>query len=110
MDSDELYISYFFPPSIYAAGIISFKRILELGHKVDVLQGNFKQENDFDDYFNPHINNRHYVTVEGNLDLTDFIFKFIDEGLKEIGNNHYEKISLLRSHRCYFFFYFLFRR
>lgn len=92
MDSDELYISYFFPPSIYAAGIISFKRILELGHKVDVLQGNFKQENDFDDYVNPHINNRHYVNVEGNLDLADFIFKFIDEGLKEIGNNHYEKI------------------
>ena len=46
MDCEELYISYFFPPSNQASGIVTFKRIIENGRKVDVLQGDFKKSDE----------------------------------------------------------------
>ena len=84
MDCEELYISYFFPPSNQASGIVTFKRIIENGRKVDVLQGEFKKSDEDDDFVGPYINERIQVSVEGKLDWADFIFKFMDRGLKAI--------------------------
>ena len=43
--SDELYISFLFPPSDYVSGISVSKRIIENQKKVDVLQADFKSNN-----------------------------------------------------------------
>lgn len=91
MNCDELYISYFFPPSIEASGITVFKRIVEKNCKVDVLQGEFNNSNDLDNYIDSYINNRFKVQITEKYDWASFIFQFIDEGLKLIDDS-YEKI------------------
>ena len=90
-DCDELYISYLFPPSNDASGITVFKRIVENGKKVDILQGKFKAINDLDKYADSYINNRYSVDVKFNYDWTVFIFDYMEKGLNAIGND-YEKI------------------
>lgn len=101
MDCEELYISYFFPPSNQASGIVTFKRIIENGRKVDVLQGEFKKSDEDDDFVGPYINERIQVSVEGKLDWADFIFKFMDRGLKAIDDNYkriYSRSWLMANH------------
>ena len=101
MDCEELYISYFFPPSNQASGIVTFKRIIENGRKVDVLQGDFKKSDEEDDFVGPYINERIQVSVDGKFDWADFIFKFMDRGLKAIDDDYkriYSRSWLMANH------------
>ena len=95
-DVDELYISYFFPPDNNVSGINVLKRIIQNNKSVDVLH--HKSDNFFDlDIINSHVT----VDVEGNLDWSDFIFKFTESGIKAIVKNYkkiYSRSWLMANH------------
>ena len=100
-DCDELYISYLFPPSDAASGITVFKRIVENNRKVDILQGNFKSSNDIEEYVEPYINNRFYVSMQSNPDWAVFIMEFIKKGIELIDRDYkriYSRSWLMANH------------
>lgn len=91
--SEELVISFLFPPSDSVTGITVFKRIIENNEKVDVLQA--KYSNDFNlelnDYIEEYVDDRIIIDTDCCLDWTECIFKFVELGIGSIKKD-YEKI------------------
>ena len=98
---DELYISYLFPPSNQPSGMTVFKRIVENNKRIDVIQGDFKSSNDIDEYVEPYINNRFYVSMESKQDWAIFIFEYVKKGIKLIDKDYkriYSRSWLMANH------------
>ena len=89
-NSDELYITYFFPPDNQVSGINVFKRIVENKRQVDVLHAKHTL-GDNSNIINEYVANHITVDVDYNYDWAEFIFEFIKQGLKSI-NKKYDKI------------------
>ena len=91
--SDELIISYFFPPQDYVSGITVSKRIIENNRKVDVIQAKYKksQNNKFNQCLDDYINQRFLIDINEKHDSAEFIFKFIKKGIN-ITSKNYSKI------------------
>lgn len=103
MDSDELYISFLFPPHNFVSGITVFKRIFNNNAKVDVLQSNFKSKelSKFNKYVDSYIANRIIVDMDCKNDWTLCIFKFIEKGMAAIKKNYgkiYSRSWLMANH------------
>ncbi len=103
MDCDELYISLLFPPANYVSGITVFKRIVQGGKPVDVLQSNFKSKNfeKFNEYVENYINNRIIVDIDCKVDWADCIFKFMKKGMDAIDRDYkkiYSRSWLMANH------------
>lgn len=87
--SDELIISYFFPPSNNISGVVLAKRIINDNKKVDVLTTN--QDNSLDDFsqiINDFIKNKIFVDVSYPKDSPKGIFEFINNSLKVLSPNY----------------------
>ena len=87
--SDELIISYFFPPSNNISGIVLAKRIINNNKKVDVLTTN--QDNsleDFSEILDDFIKNKIFVDVSYPKDSPDGIFEFIDNSLEVLSPDY----------------------
>lgn len=91
--SDELVISFLFPPSDSVTGITVSKRIIENNKKVDVLQA--KCPNDFNlelnEYIEEYIDDRILIDMDCDSDWAECIFKFVELGMGAIKKD-YEKI------------------
>ena len=87
MNANELYISFFFPPSDYVSGLTVYKRILDGKKTVDVLHTGFETDFEIDDY----INNRITVGVGCDNDSWECIFEFVEKSLDALDHD-YEKI------------------
>ncbi|WP_458453948.1 hypothetical protein [Methanobrevibacter sp.] len=89
--SDELYVSFLFPPEDDVSGLTVFKRIISNEKQVDVLQANFnKSDSDFD-VVNDYIDKRIFVDVDCEYNKPDCIPKLVDKSLKLIDED-YKKI------------------
>jgi hypothetical protein len=83
--SDELIISYFFPPSSNISGITLSKRIIANGKKVDVLTTNQDDTlNDFSKILNDYINNKIIVEAAEEKDSPEAIFEFVENSLEQL--------------------------
>ena len=91
--SDELVISYFFPPSNNISGIVLTKRIIDNNRKVDVLTTN--QDDSLTDFINGFINNKIIVNATKPKDSPEGIKEFVENSLNEINKNY--KIITSRS-------------
>ena len=90
--SDELYISFLFPPANFVSGITVSKRIVENNSNVDVLQVKTKNQiGEFNQMIDGHVDERIIVELDNNNDGLAGIFEFVEKGLKSI-NRDYEKI------------------
>lgn len=90
--SDELYISFLFPPANFVSGITVSKRIVENNSNVDVLQVKTKNQIDeFNQMIDEHVDERIIVELYNDNDSLEGIFEFVEMGLKSI-NRDYEKI------------------
>lgn len=89
MLSDELFISYFFPPSSNISGIVQAKRIIVNNKRVDVLTTH--QDKVLSDFINDFIDNRIIVEVLKPADSPEGIREFVSNSLKVLGN-HYKRI------------------
>lgn len=85
---DELYISFLFPPSNLVSGINVFKRIVENGKAVDVLQANI----DLSDFeygeIEEFIDNRIFIDIDCDDDGAKCIFKFVKRALNSIEKDY----------------------
>lgn len=90
--SDELIISFLFPPSTNISGINVYKRIVENNRIVDVLQAKYDKsdEDQFKD-ISGLINQRLLIDIDCDEDKPFCISKFVDKAIKAIENN-YSKI------------------
>lgn len=91
--SDNLIISYYFPPSNNISGIVLAKRIILKNQKVDVLTTN--QDDSLTDFINEFINNKIIVNATKPKDSPEGIKEFVENSLKKIDNNY--KIITSRS-------------
>ena len=102
MNSDELYISFFFPPSDYVSGVTVFKRIVESGTVVDVLQARKDSSNpDLNECADEYINRRIMIDIDCDVDWTDCIFKFVKSAIGEIPEGYkriYSRSWLMSNH------------
>ena len=85
--SDELYISFLFPPANFVSGITVSKRIVENNSNVDVLQVKTKNQIDeFNQMIDGHVDERIIVELDNNNDGLEGIFEFVEKGLKAIND------------------------
>jgi hypothetical protein len=101
--SDELIISFLFPPSDYVSGITVSKRIIENGETVDVLQAKSKSNanSQFNRCVDDLINERILIDMDCEVDWSDCIFKFSRLGLKAIKHDYnkiYSRSWLMANH------------
>lgn len=103
MDSDELYISFLFPPSDNVSGLTVFKRIAQNECRVDVLQSNFKSDKflEFNSYVDEYVSKRIVVDIGCKNDWSDCIFEFVKKGMKAIEGDYgkiYSRSWLMANH------------
>ncbi|WP_296857111.1 hypothetical protein [uncultured Methanobrevibacter sp.] len=100
--SDELYISFLFPPSDYVSGISVSKRIIENQKKVDVLQADFKSNNqELSQLLDEFIDKRIIVDMDCEVDWSECIFKFVNNSIDLIDNDYkkiYSRSWLMANH------------
>ncbi|WP_405293711.1 hypothetical protein [Methanobrevibacter sp.] len=101
--SDELIVSFLFPPSDYVSGITVSKRIIENGEIVDVLQARCPDNVDsqFNQCVDKYINERILIDMDCDVDWSDCIFKFSKLGIKAIKRNYkriYSRSWLMANH------------
>ncbi len=84
--SDELVISYYFPPSNNISGIVLAKRIISNNRKVDVLTTN--QNDSLTDFINEFIDNKIIVNTTKPKDSPEGIKEFVENSLEKIDNNY----------------------
>ena len=101
--SDELVISFLFPPSDYVSGITVSKRIIENKKIVDVLHSKTKKSknNPLSEVLDEFVNDRIIVDMDCDVDWTDCIFKFVNKGLKSIKKDYskiYSRSWLMSNH------------
>ena len=93
MVSDELVISYFFPPSNNISGIVLSKRIIENNKKVDLLTTH--QDNSLEDFSNildSYIESKIFVDVTKPKDSPEGIAEFVKNSLNQL-THEYETIT-----------------
>ena len=101
MKSDELYISYFFPPDMHVSGINVFKRIIENKKTVDILHANLNNSSPDLELYSQYINNNISVDVKCNFDWADGIFEFVQKGMNAIEYDYkqiYSRSWLMSNH------------
>lgn len=92
-NTDNLFISFKFPPDKDIGGIIAAKRIIKNNLKVDVLHNSLGNEDDLSfKEINNFIHERLSTSVNSERDSVGCIFNFINQGLKLIGDRQYNKI------------------
>ena len=91
--SDELVISFLFPPSNYVSGITVFKRIIENNEMVDVLHARPANNSNLElnECIEEYVDERIVIDVDCDSDETDCIFKFVKSGIRAIKKD-YKKI------------------
>ena len=84
--SDELVISFMFPPSDYVSGITVFKRIIENGETVDVLHANARDNSnsELNQIIEDYIDDRILIDIDCDSDSANCIFKFVKRGIGAI--------------------------
>ena len=101
--SNQLVISFLFPPSDYVSGITVSKRIIERGEIVDVLQARPKDGLDsrFNECVGEYVDDRILVDIDCEVDWADCIFRFIDLGIGSIERDYesvYSRSWLMANH------------
>ena len=101
--SEELVISFLFPPSDNVSGITVFKRIVENNETVDVLQakrsGNLNSQ--LNEYIEEYIDERIQIDIDCEVDWTDCIFKYVKLGINAIKRDYkkvYSRSWLMGNH------------
>ena len=101
--SEELVISFLFPPSDSATAITVFKRIIENNEVVDVLQAKcMKDVNlELNQYIEEYIDDRIIIDMDCDSDWADCIFKFVKLGIDAIKKDYkriYSRSWLMANH------------
>lgn len=101
--SDELIVSFLFPPSGSVSGITVSKRIIENARKVDVLQAKFTDDSnsELNKYVEQYIDDRIIIDTDCDSDWTECIFEFVELGIKAIKKDYgkiYSRSWLMSNH------------
>ncbi|MBE6501042.1 MAG: hypothetical protein E7Z79_01220 [Methanobrevibacter thaueri] len=101
--SDELVISFMFPPSDYVSGITVFKRIIENDEIVDVLHANVKDNSNsgLNEIIEDFIDDRILIDIDCDTDSANCIFKFVKLGINAIKKDYkkiYSRSWLMSNH------------
>ena len=94
--SDELVISYLFPPSKDVAGMVLAKRYMLSEKRFDVIQADVKKnrDDDFKRCVDEYINDQILIDINCNSSFPDCIFEFIDKSMAELdARKTYKRIS-----------------